>query len=712
MVLRVADDGTISAPQVFSDALATIDRGTVDGGALSFHIIYTGRTDVDAICTAQVDRLSMKGNCTDRYISGPRDWKFVASTTSGPLVITTSSLAAAMPGIPYVQALTASGGSGNYVWSATGLPAGFTAGAGVIVSTGCPLVSPLMSYAVKLSVHDNTTGETATSAQLPLTVNSLPVLLSPLRINQGVDLVSAGAVNPLVFPTSQSAEAMVDRMTLVESTVFLPQILASCADSVQLPVVLLLDDLFGNTIQNVPQSSSIGALRNNGTLRWRTRLPRPSTSSLGISVSVDPTNSLGLVKPNEEIKESNLIFPQSLGRSVQYQFRRWGFDAVDEFKNTITSSMAYMHGVFALPEDDPTAPQMYTIGQDFLPFFGSGEFVWMQFDELFIDGHRQPQVPERVICIVPSTWFTEHGYTDAFGNQNVIGMASAINGYSAFVQEGTLSVVAHELGHTYGFPDLYELDTNGDVSFPGPAANPTGDGFWVQTGQASPATAFELMGAANQKWISDQHFGDLLRNFQQSKPDPEMILVTGAVSPSGSITLWKVYKADAGTPTATAAGNGTVQILSRTGSVLAATTFDEKAQMTDTSPNQGPQDTPLTVALPFASDAFQIRVLVFDTPVATVNVGSRLLGDAVASIPDAGYDANPSQRQNALLNKIRAFDTQLSANAIEGARNNLADDIRSALDAWLVDYTPSSRLQYSKVEILALVDELIRRLNN
>jgi hypothetical protein len=96
---------------------------------------------------------------------------------------------------------------------------------------------------------------------------------------------------------------------------------------------------------------------------------------------------------------------------------------------------------------------------------------------------------------------------------------------------------------------------------------------------------------------------------------------------------------------------------------------------------------------------------------ARVSVSSKLLRDAVMSIPDVGFDKNPAQTRNALLNKIDALDQLLAAGDLVGARNKLQNDIRKQLVAWLKDSYPiQSPLEYTKPAILALVDELLQRL--
>jgi hypothetical protein len=120
---------------------------------------------------------------------------------------------------------------------------------------------------------------------------------------------------------------------------------------------------------------------------------------------------------------------------------------------------------------------------------------------------------------------------------------------------------------------------------------------------------------------------------------------------------------------------------------------------------------PFAVAMPYPQGAEQVQVLQNGQVLTTEQIPARMLRDAVESLADAEFAMNPTQRRQALLNKIDALDAQLKAGDLVGARHMLSNDIRTSLSDWLVDGTsPSSPWQYTKTSILALVDELAQRL--
>ena len=93
------------------------------------------------------------------------------------LAVTSSSLAAGQVGVAYAATVQATGGSGTYHWSATGLPAGLTINATSGQITGTPTGSGAPSVVLTVTDAD---GITATSAGLALTIAPAAVKITPL----------------------------------------------------------------------------------------------------------------------------------------------------------------------------------------------------------------------------------------------------------------------------------------------------------------------------------------------------------------------------------------------------------------------------------------------------------------------------------------------------------------------------------------------------
>jgi len=117
-------------------------------------------------------------------------------------VATSSPLPTGTVGVAYSQTVTASGGSGNYSWSAVtnSLPPGLSFNASTSTISGTPTTAG--SYSVSVTVTDTSvTGKTA-SASL-----SLPIVNPPVSINGQISLVNncgAASVPPIAVTLSSN----------------------------------------------------------------------------------------------------------------------------------------------------------------------------------------------------------------------------------------------------------------------------------------------------------------------------------------------------------------------------------------------------------------------------------------------------------------------------------------------------------------------------
>ncbi len=273
--------------------------------------------------------------------------------------------------------------------------------------------------------------------------------------------------------------------------------------------------------------------------------------------------------------------------------------------------------------------------------------------------------------------------------------------------DGQPLVTAHELGHSYGFL----LHTNFSTT-----------GFWVQRQLEVEAKDYMFLGLTQQeqqlpyptqgtiRWTSSDHFGSLFRQFRTQTNDPEVLLVTGLVNRSGAVTIPFLYRTFNGRVDQSTTGDGAVQVLDSTGNALTEVGFATDFSVTDADPPVTLDSAPFALAVPYPPNATSVRIVIAGQVMADINVTTKLLHDAVDSIPDAAYSENPEQRRNALFNKIDALDSQLNSRDLVGARNKLGEDIRKHLDDWLVDgYAVQSPVQYAKSQILALIGELLAR---
>jgi hypothetical protein len=326
---------------------------------------------------------------------------------------------------------------------------------------------------------------------------------------------------------------------------------------------------------------------------------------------------------------------------------------------------------------------------------------------------------DRAIAIVPHDWFTYHGL--GAGTFGITFSAIPVS----FVTDNFPLITAHEVGHTYNLHHVQSL-----------AAAQT-HGYWVQVPKEVPTSLDYMLpgslpGVTNslvpdpvfpsddlrsspkgtERWSSQGDFATLFQKFSVPPPlDPETLLLTGLIDASGNVTLGPFYRAANGTVDQPPAGTFGIQLVDFSGNIISEVPFRADLTVYDVDPSVVVDSAPFALAVSFPNNAARVQVTHAGVVVARVNVTTKLLSDAINSIPDAGFIQNPSERRGALLSKIDELDSQISAGALNGALNNLQNDIRNQLVQWLVDgYAVQSPLQYTKPQILALVDELLKRL--
>jgi hypothetical protein len=121
-----------------------------------------------------------------------------SSSPSAAPQITTSSLPNATAGTAYSEALTVSGGTAPYIWSATGLPAGISVISSSGVLSGTPTTAGDASVTIRLT--DSSSTPQTTSVTL-----SLNVVAAASSTSNTADVVSAG---PDIYGSGISAEAL------------------------------------------------------------------------------------------------------------------------------------------------------------------------------------------------------------------------------------------------------------------------------------------------------------------------------------------------------------------------------------------------------------------------------------------------------------------------------------------------------------------------
>ena len=190
-------------------------------------------------------------------------------------------------------------------------------------------------------------------------------------------------------------------------------------------------------------------------------------------------------------------------------------------------------------------------------------------------------------------------------------------------------------------------------------------------------------------------------------------MISGLIFKDGTIELSKSYTIEQGMTDHVIPGDYSIQILDTEGQLLTSIPFDASFYMY-TEP-AGVVETDVTAfafVIPYPETTSEIQIQYNGEILMEFNPNTKLLHDAVDSMPDYGFINNPEQRRNAFHNKIDAIEKMLEENNINGAVQKLEHDIKDKLEKWLVDsYQVENSLQFTKKEVLDLIEEIIARLS-
>lgn len=212
-------------------------------------------------------------------------------------------------------------------------------------------------------------------------------------------------------------------------------------------------------------------------------------------------------------------------------------------------------------------------------------------------------------------------------------------------------------------------------------------------------------------WIDNADYVHLFQQFRTAPTDPEVVLVAALLHSDGTVTFRPWYFLPSGTADQSVPGNYAVRVLDNAGQTLAELTLPISFTIHVEPLGIQPTDTvPLLVAIPYGNTAATIEIMREGQVLTTVSTTSKLLQDAIDAIPDFGFIMAPSQRRNALHNKVNAIEHMLTVGNTMGAQQALVSDVRPTVERWLVDgYIKTQPVQLEKNEVLAVIDAMIER---
>jgi Putative Ig domain len=229
-----------------------------------------------------------------------------------PVAITGSTLPSSRATLPYSATLTATGGSGAFVWSAAGLPAGLALDATTGAITGSPLAAGTSTVAI--SVADAADATNAASASATVVIAPAPVTLTSCALSSGRVTVWYGAALQAgggsgVFQWSIASGHLPDGVSLDPSTGAIAgtptstgsySFTAAAADAadasnsataafsidVAASPVVVVPVALPDGRQRVAYSATVQATGGAGSFTWSALTPLPSGLSLNASTGV------------------------------------------------------------------------------------------------------------------------------------------------------------------------------------------------------------------------------------------------------------------------------------------------------------------------------------------------------------------------------------------------------------------------------------------
>jgi hypothetical protein len=311
--------------------------------------------------------------------------------------------------------------------------------------------------------------------------------------------------------------------------------------------------------------------------------------------------------------------------------------------------------------------------------------------------------------------------------------------HAVIVQYQSPVGVAHELGHTYGLyagtnfvsdlfaSELYKQFPGGFCPLAGGGAKDVDAlGYWLQWNQYLSQTVNYMcedswspkpdpsytVPPSPAEWTSPSDWITVGQKLTATRFDPEVIIVAGYADNQGNGGIGGLYRTVSGVADASLDPEGSykLQILSSSGSVLSSISFTPNFTVTDV-PDWNFPLCEFVLQLAYPSNAAAVRIVKGTSVLASENIGYGLLLTAVQNLQDEAFVTDPTERRNALVNKINAFDQQLASGNTNGAYQALTNDIAKQISSWLSDsYVAPNALFYTKASLLSLVDELAQRL--
>jgi hypothetical protein len=202
VTLTATTSGTYSGLALWQAAADTQPITFTNGGAIIFNgaiyapkaqLVITGNAQNPLVTALVVQTISLTNS----------GGIIVGTASSTPLSVSTASLPAGTVNSAYSATVTGAGGDGNYIWSATGLPATLSMNPATGVISGTPTSSSSSSVTVTLrdTLGDNPVTKSFTLAIInaaPTVTSTSPTPRGQGGVNQSVTINGSNFINGAV----------------------------------------------------------------------------------------------------------------------------------------------------------------------------------------------------------------------------------------------------------------------------------------------------------------------------------------------------------------------------------------------------------------------------------------------------------------------------------------------------------------------------------